>query len=82
MSYTYKMYIANGREYFIYGEDTQETKTDFPLGESLMRVLDLDYSALYEICRQMDRALMNLYSERTLWYAQEVRSGCGHAHFL
>ena len=64
MDYLFKSYIAEGREYFIYGEAGVEIKKDFPFPESLMRILDLDASRLDLICKRMDRAWYNLCSEK------------------
>ena len=50
IDYTFKTYISEGREYFLFGEqeigDYAETKKDFPFPESLMALLDLDIWAL------------------------------------
>ena len=44
--YVFKAYLADGREYFLYGETgdsrAQLTKKDFPFPESLLRLLYLD----------------------------------------
>ena len=50
-------------------------KKSFPFSESLMRLLDLDYFKLDEICKRIDRALLRLYRESEPRCADEVRDG-------
>lgn len=75
MSYLFKTYIANGREYFVYGEDGEEIKKDFPFSESLMRILDLDWLRLDAICNRMDHAWLQLCSEKEQQYADAMLEG-------
>ena len=75
MRYTFKTYIADGREYFLYGEEGAETKKDFPFSESLMRVLDIDYDRLDMICKRVDHAWIELCSERAQRYADIILEG-------
>ena len=78
IDYTFKTYISEGREYFLFGEqeigDYAETKKDFPFPESLMALLDLDIWALEPLFKKMDRALFSLYSSRDEARAAEVQS--------
>ena len=66
--YVFKAYLADGREYFLYGEteggQAQLTKKDFPFPESLLRLLYLDIWAYDRQIRQFDKLLMELYHTR------------------
>ena len=75
MSYLFKTYIANGREYFVYGEDGEEIKKDFPFSESLMSILDLDWLRLDAICNHIDHAWRQLCSEKDQQYANVMLEG-------
>ena len=70
-SYTFKTYLADGREYFVYGEK-ELTKKDFPFPESLLELLYLDVWSLELLTKQMDRALLELYQTREDRCAQEI----------
>lgn len=72
MSYLFKTYIANGREYFLYGANGEEIKKDFPFSESLMRILDLDCDHLDLICHRIDKARRQLLSEKEQQYADVI----------
>lgn len=71
MRYTYKVWTAEGREYFEYGKE-QKKKKDFPFGESLMDLLYLDIWSDSGLFEGMGRALMELYSSKEQKYADEV----------
>ena len=75
MSYIFKTYIAEGREYFVYGEDSEEIKKDFPFSESLMRILDLDTDRLETICHRIDRAWYELCREKEQRFADVMLEG-------
>ena len=66
--YVFKTYLADGREYFLYGETedsrAQYTKKDFPFPESLLRLLYLDIWAYDGQIKQFDKLLMELYRTR------------------
>lgn len=66
--YVFKTYLADGREYFLYGEtgdsQAQLTKKDFPFPESLLRLLYLDIWAYDGQIKQFDKLLMELYRTR------------------
>ena len=70
-SYTFKTYLADGREYFVYGEK-ELTKKDFPFPESLLELLYLDVWSLEPLTKQMDRALLELYQTREERCAREI----------
>ena len=67
-NYIFKMYLADGREHFLYGEignrPSQLTKKDFPFPESLLRLLYLDIWAYDGQIKQFDKLLMELYRTR------------------
>ena len=71
-SYTFKTYLADGREYFVYGEK-ELTKKDFPFPESLLELLYLDVWSLEPLTKQMDRTLQELYQTREDRCAQEIQ---------
>ena len=71
ISYTFKTYLADGREYFVYGEK-ELTKKDFPFPESLLELLYLDVWSLEPLTKQMDRVLLELYQTREDRCAQEI----------
>ncbi len=89
MSYIYYTYIANGREYYVYGESTgplpsgvppyreeiRTIKKDFLFSESLMRFLDLDYLKLDLICKQIDPAILALCREKDASYTKDILTG-------
>ena len=68
ISYTFKTYIADGREYFIYGENEigsfREKKKDLPFPEGLMEILYLDAGELEPICHGADHALLRYYNSK------------------
>lgn len=74
--YVFKSYIANGREWFEYGEDgigtAQRIKKDFPFPESLLKLLYLDALSLDLITKKIEKALRNLYPSKEERYAEEV----------
>jgi len=74
--YTFKIYIADGREWFEYGETEnggwQKIKKDFPFPESLLKLLYLDIWSLEPITKRIEKSLLNLYQTKGEQYAQEV----------
>lgn len=76
IGYTFKTYIADGREHYIYGEKqigvSPETKTDLPFPESLTALMYLDIWKYEPLFKQMDRALMELYCTRAQSDADQV----------
>ena len=73
MHYTYKVWVADGNEYFKYGNE-QKKKKDLPFGTSLMELLYLDVWAYGELFDSMGKALMGLYSSKEQRYADEVHT--------
>ena len=75
-NYIFKMYLAAGREHFLYGEignsPSQLTKKDFPFPESLLRLLYLDIWAYDGQIKQFDKLLMELYRTREEKYARHL----------
>ena len=73
MAYTYRVWIAAGREHFEYGNG-QTKKKDFPFGESLMELLYWDVWSWGELFEGMGKSLMKLYETKEQRYADEVVS--------
>lgn len=74
--YIFKTYIADGREYFVYGEreisgDILTTRS-FPFPESLMRMLYLDIWKYEPLTKKVDRDLRALFETREERWAQEI----------
>jgi hypothetical protein len=73
LGYTFKTYIANGREYFEFGEneigETTLTKKDCPFPDSLMTMLYFDIWALEPLFKQIDHALRYLHETKN---AQDI----------
>lgn len=74
--YIFKAYIANGREWFEYGEGEisrcRKIKRDFPFPESLLKLLYLDARALEPAAKRIEKALLNLHQSKEERYVQEV----------
>ncbi len=76
MRYTYRVWVADGKEHFEYGNE-QKKKKDLPFGTSLMELLYLDVWAYGELFDSMGKALMELYSSKEQRYADEVLAALG-----
>lgn len=76
IGYTFKTYIADSREWFVYGENEiagwQKIKKDFPFPESLLKLLYLDVWPLEPATKRVEKALLNLYQSKEEQYAQAV----------
>ena len=60
--FIFKTYIADGREYYEYAVDGEQTiKKDFPFPESLMSLLYMDIWELEPITKKMVKALRSFY---------------------
>ena len=85
MAYTYKVWIADGKEHFEYGNE-QTKKKGFPFTESLMELLYFDIWSLGELFEGVGKSLMKLYETKEPQYADEVLSALNtvakkHIHF-
>ena len=84
--YTFKTYIANGREYYEYSVDTltwlerseRESsgqpmliKKDFPFPESLLSLLYLDTDKLGLLVKQIDKAIREFLPSKDERYVHE-----------
>lgn len=69
----FKVYLADGREYFEYGK-SQPVRRDAPFLDSLLALLYLDTPALEPVFKKIDRALQNLYTTHDPQYAGRVRA--------
>ena len=77
MSYfIFKTYIADGREYYEYTADGEQTiKKDFPFPESLMSLLYMDIWELKPITKKMDKALRTFYQSKEQTDLHDVVTG-------
>jgi hypothetical protein len=71
MRYTYRVWVADGKEHFEYGNE-QKKKKGLPFGTSLMELLYLDVWAYSELFEGIGKAIMELYSSKEQRYADEV----------
>lgn len=75
-NFIFKTYIADGREYYEYTADGEQTiKKDFPFPESLMSLLYMDVWELEPITKKMDKALRTFYQSREQTDLQPVVAG-------
>lgn len=75
-NFIFKTYIADGREYYEYTADGEQTmKKDFPFPESLMSLLYMDVWELEPITKKMDKALRTFYQSKEQTDLQEVVIG-------
>lgn len=61
-----KLYVAANRECFEFDDrdfHRRNEKKDFPFTESLLKLLELDYGRLEELCGHMDRLLLRIYED-------------------
>ena len=75
-NFIFKTYIADGREYYEYTADGEQTiKKDFPFPESLMSLLYMDIWELEPITKKMDKALRTFYQSKEQTDLQPVVTG-------
>ena len=75
-NFIFKTYIADGREYYEYAVDGEQTiKKDFPFPESLMSLLYIDIWALEPITKKMDIALRTFYQSKEQTDLRDVVTG-------
>ena len=75
-NFIFKTYIADGREYYEYTADGEQTiKKDFPFPESLMSLLYMDIWELEPITKKMDKALRTFYQSKEQTDLQPVVAG-------
>ena len=75
-NFIFKTYIADGREYYEYAADGEQTiKKDFPFPESLMSLLYMDIWELEPITKKMDKALRTFYQSKEQIDLQPVVTG-------
>lgn len=88
--YTFKTYIANGREYYEYSTDaltreergglerkgqTAAIKKDFPFPESLLSLLYLDTDKLDLLVKRIDKAIREFLPTKDERYVRETLEG-------
>lgn len=75
----FRVYVANGREYFEFKDrlagKTQCVRKDFPFLESLLALLYLDAGALEPTVKKIDRAVRNLYESHDGQYISKIEAG-------
>jgi len=75
-NFIFKTYIADGREYYEYTADGEQTmKKDFPFPESLMSLLYMDVWELEPITKKMDKALRTFYQSKEQSDLHDVVTG-------
>ena len=75
-NFIFKTYIADGREYYEYTADGEQTiKKDFPFPESLISLLYMDIWELESITKKMDKALRTFYQSKEQTDLQPVVTG-------
>ena len=75
-NFIFKTYIADGREYYEYTADGEQTiKKDFPFPESLMSLLYMDIWELEPITKKMDKALRTFYQSKEQTDLRDVVTG-------
>ena len=75
-NFIFKTYIADGREYYEYTADGEQTiKKDFPFPESLMSLLYMDIWELEPITKKMDKVLRTFYQSKEQTDLQSVVAG-------
>lgn len=88
--YTFKTYIANGREHYEYSTDaltreergdlerkgqTTVIKKDFPFPESLLSLMYLDTDKLDLLVKRIDKAIREFLPTKDEWYVREALEG-------
>ena len=75
--HTFKTYIVGNREHFLYGETglgvPPLTQIDLPFTVSLLRLLYLDLTPVYDLSDEFRRARRKLMETREARYAEEMR---------
>ena len=75
-NFIFKTYIADGREYYEYAAEGEQTiKKDFPFPESLMSLLYMDVWELEPITKKMDKALRTFYQSKEQTDLHDVVTG-------
>ena len=75
-NFIFKTYIADGREYYEYTADGEQTiKKDFPFPESLMSLLYMDIWEIEPITKKMEKALRTFYQSKEQTDLHDVVTG-------
>lgn len=75
-NFIFKTYIADGREYYEYAVDGEQTiKKDFPFPESLMSLLYMDIWEIEPITKKMEKALRTFYQSKEQTDLHDVVTG-------
>ncbi|MEG2073920.1 MAG: DUF6076 domain-containing protein [Angelakisella sp.] len=73
MSDLFKVYVADGQEYFVYNKNDKPTKVSFPFSQSLLDLLYLDMSAYDDMFAEMSTAVQKLYTTRDDRFGERVK---------
>lgn len=72
MNSDFKVYIADGKEFFVFKKGDRPTKTVKPFSYSLLDLLYLDIDGYEQILREMASAIPKLYTTKDDTLAQKV----------
>lgn len=75
MSFTFKTFLSDGRQCFLYGEEEKETEQSMLFPESLVQFLDLSYEALNDICHPLGRKLQMIRTDNSPEVLAEIEMG-------
>ena len=73
VSNTFKVYIADGQEFFIYKKDEKMVKASFPFFQSMLDLLYLDLKAYDSIFEEMGDTIPKLYATKDDRLAENIR---------
>lgn len=74
MAYTFQVYLAGDREYFVYDENNRKRKIDFAFSQSLLDLLYLDIWAHGDLFEKMGKDLRELYSSKDEKLAASIKN--------
>lgn len=74
MSGIFKVYIAEGQEYFVYQKDEKLVTTSFPFSQSLLDLLYLDMGSFDEKFEEMGAAVAKIYSTKDDRLGERVKT--------
>lgn len=60
----FKVYVAEGQEYFVYQKDGKATKTGFPFFQSMLDLIYLDLEKYDKVFEEMGALIPKLYSSK------------------
>ncbi|MCX7747219.1 MAG: DUF6076 domain-containing protein [Clostridia bacterium] len=75
MTYSFKVYISDGKEFFEYGIGQETTRKSFAFSQSLMDLLYLDIWSYGDVFDKMGTAVRKLYETKDDRWADEIKKG-------